>query len=105
MDVPPQLLGEPSIELPEPPDAEAENAGNLRLRLFVSAGGTVDRAEIEGDSVQSAYAEALIAAFLPLRFGPGEIGGVAVNGQVVFEIDIDPQVPGTSRASDSKGSM
>ena len=46
------------------------------------------------------YEEAISAAFLPLRFRPGEIDGIKVNAQTDFAIDLEAPRSGSSRASD-----
>jgi len=94
------LLGEPVLDAPDEAAKEPPQGGKLSLRLFVSASGELDRAEIERSTARADFEDAAIAAFLPLHFLPAQIGGVAVNSQVVFEIDFDSQAGGSSRSSD-----
>lgn len=97
----PALLGEPMFDAPDAPDeaGKAPLGGKLSLRLFVSAGGGLDRAEIESSASRADLERAAIAAFRPLRFSPAQIDGVSVNSQVVFEIDFDSQTGDRSRSS------
>lgn len=97
---PPVLLGEPIIDVPDESGNAPQPDGNLSLRLFVSAGGDIDRAEIERSAFRPDFEDAVIAAFCPLHFLAGEIDGVAVNSQVVFEIYFDSLDRGSSRSSD-----
>ena len=97
---PPVLLGEPVFDAPDEPGKEPPQGGKLSLRLFVSASGELDRAEIERSASLSDLEAAVIAAFLPLHFRPAQIDGVTVSSQVVFEIDFDSQAEGSSRSSD-----
>ena len=97
---PPLLLGEPVINVPDGGGKETQRGGKLSLRLFVSVSGELDRAEIDDMAANSDMDDAVVAAFLLLHFRPGEIDGTAVNSQVVFEIDFDSQVRGSSRSSD-----
>lgn len=98
--LPPVLQDEPLIDAPEEVGNGKRKGGKLVLRLFVNANGEVDRVEIDSSSSPTAFEDASVAAFLPLRFRPGEIDGVAVSSQVVFEIDFDKQALGASRSSD-----
>lgn len=97
---PPVLLGEPMVDAPDQAGDEPSPGGKVSLRLFVSASGELDRAEIERSAVRPDFESVAIAAFMPLRFSPAQIDGVAVNSQVVFEIDFDSQTSGSSRSSD-----
>jgi len=97
---PPVLLGEPLFDAPDEPAKAPTQGGKLSLRLFVSASGELDRAEVERSASRADLEDAAIAAFLPLHFLPAQIDGVAVNSQVVFEIDFDSQAGGSSRSSD-----
>ncbi len=97
---PPVLLDEPMIDAPDDAENEVQPSGKVSLRLFVSASGELDRAEIERSAARSDFEDAAVAAFLPLHFSPAQIDGVAVNSQVVFEIDFDRQAHGSSRSSD-----
>lgn len=97
---PPVLLDEPMIDAPDDAENEVQPSGKVSLRLFVSASGELDRAEIERSAARSDFEDAAVAAFLPLHFSPAQIDGVAVNSQVVFEIDCDRQAHGSSRSSD-----
>ena len=95
----PVLLGEPMFDAPDEA-GKAPLGGRLLLRLFVGAGGELDRTEVESSASHPDFENAAIAAFRPLRFSPAQIDGVAVNSQVVFEIDFDSQARGSSRSSD-----
>ena len=98
--VPPALKDEPLIDVPDEREVRGIRGGKLTLRLFVRSSGDVERVEIDNSSSPAAYEEAAVAAFLPLRFWPGEIDGVAVSSQVVFEVDFDTEAKGTSRSTD-----
>lgn len=74
--------------------------GKFTLRLYISTTGDVSRAEIDKSAALNAYEEASVDGFRSLHFRPGEIDGIAVSSQVVFEIDFDILPPGLSRSSD-----
>ena len=95
----PALLGEPMFDVLDEVE-KAPPGGKLSLRLFISAGGELDRAEIESSASRPVLESAAIAAFRPLRFSPAQIHGVSVNSQVVFEIDFDSQARDGSRSSE-----
>ncbi|MBS1230992.1 MAG: hypothetical protein H6R17_4269, partial [Proteobacteria bacterium] len=73
------LLGEPLFDAPDEPAKAPTQGGKLSLRLFVSASGELDRAEVERSASRADLEDAAIAAFLPLHFLPAQIDGVAVN--------------------------
>ncbi len=98
--IPPVLQSEPLIAEPEATEKQKPKNGRVALRLFVSANGVVDRVEIVNSNLSPAHEDAVSAAFLPVKFRPGELQGVAVASQVVFEIDYDSLARGTSHASD-----
>ena len=97
---PPVLLEEPLIDPSGDAGKGALPGEKMSLRLFVSDGGEIDRAEIERSASRPDFENAVIAAFRPLHFLAGEIDGVAVSSQVVFEIYFDSPAQGSSRSSD-----
>jgi len=101
--VAPKLLDEPLIPQPEKPGTAGQRTGKVVLRVFVSAGGTVDRVEVAGSSLPAVFDEAATAAFARLRFRPGEIEGVAVNSETRFEIVFDSSETDGSHATDRVG--
>jgi TonB family protein len=101
--VAPKLLDEPLIPQPEQPGAAGPRTGKLVLRVFVAAGGAVDRVEVAGSSLPAVFDAAASAAFAHLRFRPGEIEGVAVNSEARFEIVFDGGETDGSQATDRAG--
>jgi TonB family protein len=65
--VAPKLLDEPLIPQPEKPGAAGQPTGKVVLRVFVGAGGTVDRVEVATSSAPAAFDEAASAAFSHVR--------------------------------------
>jgi len=98
--VAPKLLDEPLIPQPEKPGTAVQRSGKVVLRVFVGAGGAVDRVEVAGSSLPAVFDEAATAAFARLRFRPGEIEGVAVNSETRFEIVFDGSETDSSHATD-----
>jgi TonB family protein len=98
--VAPKLLDEPLIPQPEKPGAAGQPTGKVVLRVFVGAGGTVDRVEVATSSAPAAFDEAASAAFSHVRFSPGEIEGVAVSSETRFEIVFDGSETDSSQATD-----
>jgi TonB family protein len=98
--VAPKLLDEPLIAQPEKPGAAGPRTGKVVLRVFVSAGGAVDRVEVASSSLPAVFDAAASAAFAHLRFRPGEIEGVAVNSETRFEIVFDGSETDSSQATD-----
>jgi TonB family protein len=98
--VAPKLLDEPLIPQPEKPGTTGPRTGKVVLRVFVGAGGTVDRVEVAGSSLSADFDAAAAAAFARLRFSPGEIEGVAVNSETRFEIVFDGGETDGSHATD-----
>ncbi len=100
----PVLLDSPEIDLPDeggPGQAGQKKAdGRLVLRISINAAGGIDRVETIESTMPAVYEEAISAAFLPLRFRPGEIDGIKVNAQTDFAIDLEAPRSGSSRASD-----
>lgn len=99
LSVAPVMQDEPLVDVSESL-GRGQKGGKLALRLFISASGTVDRIEVLRGTLPSDVEELAMAAFLPVRFKPGEIDGVAVSSQLVFEIDLDGPAKGASRSSD-----
>ena len=97
---PPLLESAPAIIDPDNAEMEKKRGGKATLRVFISATGEVDRIEIIHSDLSQDHEDAVLAAFLPLKFRPGELQGVAVTSQIIFEADFDNLARGTSRASD-----
>ena len=95
--VPPVLQGEPVLDAPPGQTVTLRKGDSVTLRLFVNANGSVERIEVENSTLPEAYEQQAVAAFLPMQFRPGEIEGVAVRSQVVFEVDFDNFLHGASR--------
>ena len=89
LSVQPRLLDEPALNFPDSVAGGAPRAGKLVLRIFIAAGGAVDRVEISQSSLPSEYEEAAAAAFAAVRFRPGELEGVPVNSEIRFEVVLD----------------
>ncbi len=97
--VPPAMQDEPLIDISEN-IGRTQKGGKLALRLYIGHNGAVDRIEVVSSNLSTDVEEIVKAAFMPLRFKPGEINGLTVNSQIVFEIDLDGPTKGASRSSD-----
>ncbi|WP_300334135.1 hypothetical protein [Accumulibacter sp.] len=96
LSVQPRLLDEPALSFPDSVAGGAPRAGKIVLRIFIAAGGAVDRVEISQSSLPSEYAEVAAAAFAAVRFRPGELEGVPVNSEMRVEVVLDTMVSGGS---------
>ncbi len=99
--VAPRLQDEPALDFPPGAAKGAPPAGKLVVRVFIAAGGAVDRVEISRSTLPTAYEEAAVAAFAAVRFRPGELEGVPVSSETRFEIVFDAQTAGSSHLSGS----
>ena len=65
-------------------------AGSVRVRVFISRAGTVDRAEVVSASPAGHFEEAALEAVRSSRFSAGRKDGEAVPSQKVIEVNFDP---------------
>lgn len=67
--------------------------GTVRMRLFISAEGRVDRAEVVEAKPKGRFEEAAIDAVQRTRFRPARKDGRAVPSQKLIEVEFDPYGP------------
>jgi TonB family protein len=69
---------------------EAQYFGRIRMNLYISAAGEVDRVEVVEASVPAAFREAAVAAFAASRWEPGRKGGRRVRSLKAIEVRFEP---------------
>lgn len=73
-------------------------SGKVRIRLFISERGTVDRVIVVKSEPQGFFEESAEQAFSAARFSPGMKGGRPVKVQMLLEVDYEspppPKAPG-----------
>ncbi len=85
---------------PEYPERAARRflSGTVRIRLFISERGTVDRVMVVKADPAGFFEESAERAFRAARFSPGMKGGRAVKVQMLLEVTYEspdaPKVPG-----------
>ena len=67
--------------------------GTVRMRLFISADGRVDRAEVVEAMPKGRFEEAAIDAVQRTRFKPARKDGRPVPSQKLIEVEFDPYGP------------
>lgn len=102
---PAALQDEPQITAPPRAAGEAPASGKVVLRVFVGAGGAVERIDVASSTLPADYDAAAVAAFSRLRFRPGEIEGVAVTSEARFEIAFAAGEIGSSHVAGSKAAQ
>ena len=67
--------------------------GTVRMRIFISSDGRVDRAEVVEAQPKGRFEEAAIDAVQRTRFRPARKDGRAVPSQKLIEVEFDPYGP------------
>lgn len=98
--VAPVMLDGPLINGHEALAKDEKIFGHVTLRLFISASGEIEQTKIISSNLSPADEKTVVAAFKPVKFRPGEIEGVAVSSQVLFEIDFEDPAKGFSRSTE-----
>lgn len=65
-------------------------AGTVRVRVFISRAGIVERAEVVSASPSGHFEAAALEAVRRSRFSAGRKDGQAVPSQKVIEVNFDP---------------
>ncbi|HRF73973.1 MAG TPA: TonB family protein [Accumulibacter sp.] len=99
------LLDEPQVTAPPRAAGEESASGKVVLRVFVGAGGAVERIDVASSTLPAEYDAAAVAAFSRLRFRPGEIEGVAVTSEARFEIAFAAGEIGSSHVAGSRAAQ
>jgi periplasmic protein TonB len=68
-------------------------AGSVRVRVFISEQGAVDRAEVEGATPSGHFEDAALDAVRRTRFSAARKNGAAVPSQKLIEVNFDPYGP------------
>lgn len=68
-------------------------AGTVRMRIYISRGGRVERTEIVAASPAGHFEQAAIDAVQRTRFRPARKGGRPVASQKLIEVQFDPYGP------------
>jgi periplasmic protein TonB len=68
-------------------------AGTVRVRVFISDQGTVDRAEVEDATPAGHFEEAALDAVRRTRFSAARKSGAPVPSQKLIEVNFDPYGP------------
>jgi protein TonB len=68
-------------------------AGSVRVRVFISDQGAVDRAEVEGATPSGHFEEAALDAVRRTRFSAARKNGAPVPSQKLIEVNFDPYGP------------
>ncbi len=72
----------------------AEYYGKLRLKVFISAAGGVDRVEVAEATVPPALRDSAVKAFSEVRWEPARKAGKRVKTVKVVEVDFQPPPEG-----------
>lgn len=73
--------------------------GTVRMRIYISSDGRVDRAEIIAASPPNHFERAAIDAVQRTRFHPARKGGRPVPSQKLIEVEFDPYGPTPEEAA------
>jgi TonB family protein len=68
-------------------------AGAVRMRVYISATGRVDRADVVSASPTGHFEQAAIEAVKATRFRPAQKNGQPVASQKLIEVEFDPYGP------------
>jgi protein TonB len=83
------------------PEEARGRAGSVVLQLFISAQGVVDRVEVLHSNPPGLFDASAVAAATRVRFSPGYVAGVAVDGQVTREVTFQGKGSGKDTAGRS----
>lgn len=70
----------------------AQYYGRIRLNVYITTRGRVDRVEVVEASVPPAFRDAAVSAFSQARWEPGRKDGRRVNSVKVVEVSFEPPV-------------
>jgi len=74
-------------------------AGAVRVRVYISATGRVDRADVVSASPSGHFEQAAIEAVKATRFRPAQKDGQPVASQKLIEVEFDPYGPAPDERS------
>ena len=86
---------------PRFPAAAGDASGRVRLRLYIGANGTVDKADVLGAEPAGLFEAAATEAFSAARFRPGMRRGAAVNSTFTLELFFGAALPADPRLTHS----
>ena len=72
------------------PETAARVPVTIRLEIFISAAGTVDKVEVRSVSVEGYPTDFAVRAFKDARFDPAKIAGAAVPSRKTIELSYEP---------------
>jgi len=72
------------------PEVSARVPVIIRLEIFISATGTVDKVEVRSVSVEGYPTDFAVRAFKDARFDPAKIAGAAVPSRKTIELSYEP---------------
>lgn len=81
------VIGAPELPLP----TEEVPPGRVRLRLFLSARGEVERIEVEENTLPAAFVDLLRGQYARLRFTPAQRRGQSVPSWMRLEVVYEAQ--------------
>lgn len=67
--------------------------GNVRLRIYISVDGQVEKADVVDASPKGHFEQAAIEAVQRTRFSPARKGGRPVPSEKLIEVEFDPYGP------------
>jgi len=89
--VKPYPLRRIDLELPEAKNG-IEYYGKVRLKVYISADGVVDRVDATESTVPAEFRDEAVQAFSQARWEPGRIWRIRVKSLKRIEIDFEPPV-------------
>jgi hypothetical protein len=97
LDHPPHPLEHVSVKY-EPIPGRAEYYGKVRLEIYLSSRGKVDRIDVPLANVPPAYRDAAVKAFTEVGWEPGIKGGRKVKSMLPIEVEYEPPPSAEGRA-------
>lgn len=79
------------FDVPVPPGLSLH--GQLELRLWIDAAGTLDRIAVQSSGVPASYQQAVVAAFQRMRYRPGQIDDRPVAAFVDIVVEMSNSAP------------
>jgi TonB family protein len=79
------------FDVPVPPGLSLH--GQIELRLWIDAAGTLDRIAVQSSGVPASYQQAAVAAFQRMRYRPGQIDGRPVAAFVDIVVEMSDRAP------------
>jgi hypothetical protein len=87
-----------NVELDFPRTADgAEYYGALKLNVFISAAGRVERVEVVEATLPASFRDAAVRTFSEVRWEPARKAGARVKSVKAIEVRYDPPLRGMDR--------